>query len=70
MKRTFKIPRIHCEGCVATVTATLQRLPGVTRVEGRAESREVDVVFDPAQVSEERLREALAIVGYPPAAAL
>jgi len=65
MKRTFSVPRIHCDGCVATVTQTLQSVPGVTKVEGNADQKTVDVVFDPAQVTEERLRQALANVGYP-----
>jgi copper chaperone CopZ len=50
---------------VATVTQTLQSVPGVTKVEGNADQKTVDVVFDPAQVTEERLRQALANVGYP-----
>ena len=67
MKRTFSVPRIHCDGCVATVTMTLKSVAGVTTVEGDAAQKTVDVVFDAAQVTEERLRQALANVGYPPA---
>lgn len=65
MKRTFSVPRIHCDGCVATVTTTLKSVAGVTTVEGNASNKTVEVVFDAAQVTEERLRQALANVGYP-----
>ena len=67
MRRTFNVPRIHCNGCVRTVTETLKAVPGVTLAEGDELRRTVDVVWDPAQVSEERLRQALANVGYPAA---
>ena len=67
MKRTFSVPRIHCDGCVATVTMTLKTVPGVTTVEGNAAQKTVDVVFDSVQVSEERLRQALTNVGFPAA---
>jgi len=67
MKRTFNVPRIHCSGCVRTVTETLKAVPGVTAAEGDEDRQTVDVVFDLAQVSEDRLRQALANVGYPAA---
>ncbi len=65
MKRTFSVPRIHCDGCVRTVTETLKSVSGVTAAEADALKKTVDVVFDPAAVTEERLRQALANVGYP-----
>lgn len=67
MKRTFNVPRIHCSGCVRTVTEALQAVPGVTSAQGDEDRQTVDVVFDSAAVSEERLRQALANVGYPAA---
>lgn len=67
MKRTFSVPRIHCDGCVRTVTEALRSLPGVAAAEADARKKTVDVVFDPSLVSEERLRQALSNVGYPAA---
>ena len=32
MKRTFSVPRIHCDGCVRTVTATLKTVADGTRL--------------------------------------
>ncbi len=67
MKRTFSVPRIHCAGCVETVTGTLRDVAGVTSAQADAVKKTVDVVFDPVQVTEERLRQALTSVGYPAA---
>jgi len=67
MQATLKVPKIHCSGCVTTVTAAVRQLPGVQRVEASDVTREVQVEFDPARVDEARIRGALAAVGYPPA---
>ncbi len=67
MKRTFSVPRIHCDGCVRTVTETLKSVSGVTAAEADALKKTVDVFFDTAQVTEDRLRQALANAGYPAA---
>jgi len=67
MKRTFSVPRIHCDGCVRTVTEALRSLTGVTVADADARKKTVDVVYDPSQVSEEALRQALRNVGYPAA---
>src|SRR3989304_4319377 len=67
MKRTFSVPRINCDGCVRTVTETLKSVSGVTAAEADALKKTVDVVFDPAAVTEERLRQALLNLGCPAA---
>lgn len=64
---TMKVPRIHCDGCVNTVTTAVRKLPGVAKVEASEVTKEVRVEFDPAQVSEENIRRTLMLVGYPPA---
>lgn len=67
MQATLKVPRIHCGGCVNTVTSAVRRLSGVQRVEANEVTKEVRVEFDPAQVNEEKIRATLNLVGYPPA---
>lgn len=64
---TMKVPRIHCDGCVNTVTTAVRKLPGVAKVEASEVTKEVHVEFDPAQVNEENIRRTLMLVGYPPA---
>jgi copper chaperone len=67
MQATLKIPRIHCSGCVNTVTTAVKKLPGVTSVEASDATKEVTIEFDPARVDEARIRSTLAAVGYPAA---
>lgn len=67
MQATLKVPRIHCGGCVSTVERTVQKLPGVTSVQADEVTKEVKVEFDPARVDEQKIRGALALVGYPAA---
>lgn len=67
MQATLKVPRIHCDGCVNTVTNAVRKIPGVAKVEASEVTKEVRVEFDPARVSEDNIRKALSVVGYPPA---
>lgn len=67
MQATLKIPKIHCSGCVNTVTAAVKKLPGVTSVQASDSTKEVRIDFDPSTVDEAKIRSALASVGYPAA---
>jgi copper chaperone CopZ len=64
---TLKVPRIHCGGCVNTVTRALQNLPGVQQVDASDVSKQVTIRFDPAQLDEAKIRSTLAGIGYPAA---
>lgn len=64
---TLNVPRIHCSGCVSTVTRALRHLPGVRQVEASEASKQVTIEFDPAQVDEAKIRTTLAGIGYPAA---
>ncbi len=67
MQATLKVPRIHCGGCVFTVTTAVKGLPGVKSVEASEVTKEVKVEFDPSQVNEQTIRQQLNQVGYPAA---
>jgi copper chaperone CopZ len=67
MHVTLKVPRIHCSGCVHTVTTAVGKLPGVTTVGASEVTKEVKVEFDPALVTEQKIRLQLGQVGYPAA---
>lgn len=67
MQTTLTVPRIHCSGCVNTVTTAVQKLPGVQKVVASETTREVKVEYDPSKVDETKIRGALALVGYPAA---
>ena len=67
MERVFTVPKVKCEGCVETITKTLNGLPGVQATQVTIPSKEVRVEFDAGQLDEARLRTALTEVGFPPA---
>lgn len=65
MEKVYKVPKIHCSGCVATVERAVTGVPGVIRAKANEQTKEVRVEFDPARVSEEHIKHSLVRVGYP-----
>jgi copper chaperone CopZ len=61
---TLKIPAIHCDGCVKTVTKTLEALPSVKVTEVDAATKLARVQFDVSAVGLDRIRQALDEVGF------
>ena len=64
-KITLTAPDISCGHCVATVQAAVGALDGVERVQADAETKRVEVAFDPARVSRPRIEAVLDEAGYP-----
>ena len=62
---TLTAPDISCGHCVATVKDAVGSLPGVAAVEANADSKRVDVAYDPDRVSLAQIRAALDEAGYP-----
>jgi copper chaperone CopZ len=67
MTATFTTPGIRCGGCAANVKATLSRQRGVQAVHVTLPAKRVEVAYDAAVTSPQRLRDALSAAGYPPA---
>ena len=63
---TLKIPALHCGGCAKSVTANLEKLPGVEVTESDPESMLVQLAFDDSTTSLEEIREALDQIGFSP----
>ncbi len=61
---TLKVPAIHCESCVNTITNTLAALPSVEVTEADTETKLVRVQFDESAVSVDQIREALDEIGF------
>ncbi len=61
---TLKIPAIHCDGCVKTVTKTLEALPSVKVTEVDSETKLARLQFEESAVNLDRIREALDEVGF------
>ena len=55
---------LYEEGVTWIVQAAV---PGVKAAQASEVTKEVTVEFDPVQVSEQKIRAALSLVGYPPA---
>ena len=66
METIFNVPGIHCEGCAATIKKAAGDVPGVSTVDVDVASKTVRVGFDDTE-QREKVSEALATAGYPPA---
>lgn len=62
---TVTAPDISCGHCVATVKDAVGALAGVASVEANADTKRVDIDFDPGRVSLAQIEAALDEAGYP-----
>jgi copper chaperone len=61
---TLSVPDVSCEHCVKTVSGALGALPGVDAVNVDLTSKAVSLRYEPAQITLERIEEALDEAGY------
>ena len=61
---TLKVLGMSCEHCVRTVTGALTALEGVQEATVSLQNGTAEVRFDPEQVTEEQLRQAVWDQGY------
>ena len=64
-KVLLKVPGMWADHHVTNVVTVLRALQGVSAVETRAMSREVEVTFDPKEIQVSALHAALENAGYP-----
>ncbi len=62
---TLLAPDISCGHCVSTVQEALSKHEGVKLAMANAETKFVDVDFDPSVTTVEQLSTTLAEAGYP-----
>ena len=62
---TVTAPDISCNHCVATVQEVVSDLAGVSAVNANADTKRVEVTFDPSQVSVAEIESAMDDAGYP-----
>ncbi len=60
----LKIQGMHCGGCAQSVKRLLEREPGVKSAEVAFETGDARVLFDPAQLDEQRLIALVQQPGY------
>lgn len=56
--------RMHCDACARRIRLKLGKVEGVRTVDADAVRKEVLVAYEPDRVSEERLRDELAAMGF------
>lgn len=62
---TLNAPDISCGHCVAAIQDRLGDLAGVSQVTASAESKQVEIDYDPATLSLDKIKAELADEGYP-----
>jgi heavy metal translocating P-type ATPase len=63
-KVVFKVPTIHCEGCVGNVQRVLAKVPGVLAVEGDPQTKEITIIRQEGRVADEDLAELITRAGH------
>jgi copper ion binding protein len=58
------IEGMTCEGCVASVKRSLQRVAGVQEVDVSLDEHRAKVTYDPARVAVDDLKRAVERAGY------
>lgn len=66
LEEKFYIPNITCGHCVHTIKMEVGELPGVTRVDASAATKEVTVEFGPPTTSDQ-IVDLLQEIHYAPA---
>ena len=62
---TLKAPDISCGHCVSSVQQTVGALNGVSQVEASAETKLINVRFDPNLTNRVQIESSLKAAGYP-----
>src|SRR3989338_1312619 len=64
MKQTFSIRGMHCASCVGRIEGALKEVPGVHKGVANLATEKATVDYDPAKVTEEKLKETISGAGY------
>jgi copper ion binding protein len=67
MTATINVKGMTCNGCVASVTSAIKRVPGVRSVIVTLEEKKATVEFDEHQTDVKAIEAAIADAGYEPA---
>lgn len=62
---TLNVSGMTCAACPITVKKALEKVPGVSKVDVRFESKQVLVTFDDAKTNTDALVKATTNAGYP-----
>ncbi len=60
----FKVPTIHCEGCVQIIRDALGRLPAVAKVEGKPNEKRITVFVQKGSLTREEIAGEITRLGH------
>lgn len=63
-EQEYLIPNMVCEGCAEKISASLRALTGVRQVKLKAPQKHVYVLYEPAKVQEQSLKDAITTAGF------
>lgn len=61
-----RVANLDCKSDAHKIERSLEKVPGLRQLEVRPRSARVEVEYDPATITEEKIREALRALGFPP----
>lgn len=64
MTTIFRIPDMHCATCVLRLEMLEDTLPGVQRIKGNYRHQQLEVAYNPAELSEQDIVMAVQHQGY------
>lgn len=64
IKKTFRIPDMHCSACVMKLEGLEDDLQGVEMAQGSYQKQTLMVEYDDNLVAEEEIRKAIQGLGY------
>ena len=62
--KTFQVSGMTCNGCAGTVSNILNMQPGVEKAEATYPDNIAEVSFDENEISEDRMKEVVKMMGY------
>ena len=60
----LQVTGMKCGGCENNLNRTLSTLPGVVRVQASHQHQQVDIEFDPEQISLDDIEDAISAAGF------
>jgi copper chaperone CopZ len=64
LKKTFRIPDMHCSACVMKLESLEDDMPGVRMVQASYQKQSMLVEYDDSKVSDGEIRKAIQGLGY------
>lgn len=64
VKKTFKIPDMHCANCVMRLESLEDDLEGVSSITASYHKQTFEVDFDERVIAEETIKKAIVKLGY------